>query len=141
MGRFIIDADTRRAWKSVGDTGCRASSVASEYLSAHGVEFPAGRAGSDGLHHGLAGFGDNTTSTKECIEIFLLVISSFRDSTPDRSAPSRVNGDSLLAGLAMAYGGKPLPDMEPDSHAACFNGGTDRGGDIPDNSSGRLATR
>jgi hypothetical protein len=73
MGRFIIDADTRGAWKSVGDTGCRASSVASEYLSAHGVEFAGGRARSDGLHHGPAGFGDNTTSTKECIEIFLLV--------------------------------------------------------------------
>lgn len=73
MGRFIIDADTRRAWKSVGDTRCRASSVASEHLSAHGVEFPGGRARSDCLHHGLAGFGDNTTSTKECIEIFLLV--------------------------------------------------------------------
>jgi hypothetical protein len=47
--------------------------VASKYLSAHRVEFPCGRARSDGLDHGLAGFGDNTTSTKECIEIFLLV--------------------------------------------------------------------
>jgi hypothetical protein len=47
--------------------------VASEYLSAHGVEFAGGRARSDGLHHGLAGFGDNTTNTKECVEIFLLV--------------------------------------------------------------------
>ena len=73
MGRFIIDADTRRARKSVGDTGCRASPVTSKYLSAHRVEFPGGRARSDGVHHGLAGFGDDTTSTKECIEIFLLV--------------------------------------------------------------------
>jgi hypothetical protein len=47
--------------------------VASEYLSAHGVEFAGGRAGSDCLHHGLAGFGDNATGTKERIEIFLLV--------------------------------------------------------------------
>ena len=73
MGSFVIDADTRGAWKSVGDTGCRASSVASEYLSTHGVEFAGGCAGSDGLHHGLAGFGDDTTSTKERIEILLLV--------------------------------------------------------------------
>ena len=73
MGRFIVDADTRRAWKSVCDTGCGASPVASKYLSAHRVEFPRGRARSDGVHHCLAGFGDNTTSTKECIEIFLLV--------------------------------------------------------------------
>jgi hypothetical protein len=73
MGRFIIDADTRRTWKSVGDPGCRASTVSSEYLSAYGVEFPGGRARSDGLHHGLAGFGDNTTGTKECVQIFLFV--------------------------------------------------------------------
>ena len=73
MGRFIIDADTRRPGKSVGDAGCRASPVASEYLSAQRVEFAGGRARSDGLHHGLAGFGDNTTSTKECVKVFLLV--------------------------------------------------------------------
>lgn len=47
--------------------------MASEYLSAHGVEFSGGRARSDGVHHGLAGFGNNTTSAKECIEFFLLV--------------------------------------------------------------------
>src|ERR1700677_2224809 len=73
MGRFVIDTDTRRAWKLVGDTGCGACPVPSEYLSAHGVELPGGRARSDGLHHGLAGFGDHTTRTKECIEILLLV--------------------------------------------------------------------
>ena len=73
MGRFIIDTDTRRAWKSVSDTRCRASSVASEYLSAHGVEFPGCRARCDGFHHRLASFGDNATSTEECVEIFLLV--------------------------------------------------------------------
>jgi hypothetical protein len=73
MGRFIIDADARRARKSVRDPWCRASSVASEYLPAHCVELPGGRARSDGLHHGLAGLCDNTTGTKECIEIFLLV--------------------------------------------------------------------
>jgi hypothetical protein len=73
MGRFIVDTDTCGAWKSIGDTGCRACSVAPEYLPAHGFEFAGRRARSDGLHHGLAGFGDNTTRTKECIEILLLV--------------------------------------------------------------------
>jgi hypothetical protein len=73
MGRFVIDADTGRARKSVGDTGCRACSVASEYLSAHGVELAGGRARGNGLHHGLPRFGDHTTRTKECIEILLLV--------------------------------------------------------------------
>ena len=89
MGRFIIDADTRRARKSVGDPRRGASSVASEYFSSNGVEFARGRARSDGLHHGLAGFGDNTTSTKECVEIFLLVNRHWRDSTPGYDAPSR----------------------------------------------------
>ena len=73
MGRFIVDADTCGAWKSIRDTRCRACSVAPEYLTAHGVEFAGGRARSHGLHHGLTGFGDNTTCTKECIEILLLV--------------------------------------------------------------------
>ena len=92
MGRFVIDADTRGAWKSVGDTGCRASSVASEYLSPHGVEFAGGCAGSDGFHHGLAGFGDNATSTKKRIEILLLVNRHSRDSTPHGDDPSRRTG-------------------------------------------------
>jgi hypothetical protein len=47
--------------------------VAPEYFSSHGVEVPGGRAGSDGLYHGLARFGDNATGTQERIEIFLLV--------------------------------------------------------------------
>jgi hypothetical protein len=73
MGSFIINADTRRAGKTVGHTRRRASSVASKHFSTHGVEFASGRPRSDGFHHGLTGFGDNATSTKECIEVFLLV--------------------------------------------------------------------
>ena len=86
MGRFIIDADTRRSWKSIGDTGCGASPVASEYLSPHGVEFARGCARSDGLHHGPAGLGDDATGTKQCIEVFLLVDRHARECTPDHDA-------------------------------------------------------
>src|ERR1700689_4533275 len=82
MGRFIIDADTRRAWKAVGDTGRGASSMSPEHLSAHGVEFPGGRPRSDGLHHGLPRLGHNTTSTEEFIEIFLLLNRHFANPTP-----------------------------------------------------------
>ena len=103
MGRFIIDADTRRAWKSVGDTGCRASSVASEHLSAQGVEFPSGRARSDRLDHGLAGFGDNTTSTNECIEIFLLVNCHFGILRRTVTPPSRPS-EALREIAVIAFG-------------------------------------
>ena len=73
VGRFIIDADTCGAGKSVGHTRCRASSVASKHFSPQRVEFTSGRSWSDGLHHGLTGFGDNTPSTNECVKVLLLV--------------------------------------------------------------------
>ncbi len=73
VGGFVIDADARGARKSVGHSWSGSSSVAAEYLSTHGVEFTGSRAGSDGLYHRLAGFGDNPTSTNERIEVFLLV--------------------------------------------------------------------
>jgi hypothetical protein len=117
MGCFIIDADTCRAWKSVGDPGCRASPVAPEYLSTHGVEFPGCRARSDGLHHGLAGLGDNTTSTKECIEIFLRIDRHSRILRLDRDAPPGALGRSMSSVLQMSTQRvgttTPLNDTKP----------------------------
>src|ERR1700722_3557057 len=132
MGRFVIDTDTRRAWKSVGDTRCRASSVASEYLSAHGVEFPGCRARSDGLHHRLTSFGDNTTSTKKRIEIFLLVNSHRAILRRDRDAACSAGWDWAAPSLGW-----------PSAVASVVCGGPERRAslgldwDIPSASKGR----
>ncbi len=80
--------------------------MASEYLSAHGVEFPGCRARSDGFHHRLAGFGDNATSTKECVEIFLLVNGHGVILRRDRDTASSARWDlaAPLDGMAFSRG-------------------------------------
>ena len=126
MGRFITDADTRRARKSVGDPRCRASSVASEYRSAHGIKFAGGRARSDGLHHGLAGFGDNATSTKECIEIFLLVNRHLdilrRTVTPPPGDRAQVN--TWLAATLTGDSSQLMGDLEDVAERISHHGPT-----------------
>lgn len=124
MGCFIIDADTCRAWKSVGDPGCRASPVAPEYLSTHGVEFPGCRARSDGLHHGLAGLGDNTTSTKECIEIFLRIDRHSRILRLDRDAPPRRTGTLDEFGTADEHAEGWYHDPSQRHEARWYSDGT-----------------
>ncbi len=71
MGGFVVDTDTCGPREPVGHPWRRASSIPTEYVSSHRVEFSGGRTRRDGLHHCSAGFGDNATGAKERLEVFL----------------------------------------------------------------------
>jgi hypothetical protein len=89
--------------------------VASEYLPAHGVEFAGGRARSDGLHHGLAGLGDNTTGTKECIEILLRV--DRHAGILRRTVAPRADGEQEHPEISAIQSPNPSGWLECHAHA------------------------